>query len=308
MASSSEDTKEFSTDLEPPVQPPTPNSVAAQVDVAGLSHQGMVRPNNEDHFLVVRIGRFLESLYTNLPPDQIPSRFLDDGYGMVVADGVGGHAAGEMASRLAITTLVRLVLTTPDWIMRADNPATADDIMQRASKRFEKVQDVLSEEASFDPGLSDFATTLTLAMSFGRDLFIANIGDSRAYLLRGGKLKQLTRDHTYATEMMEAGILTHAEAATHQLRHALTRCLGTDRKATPDVQKFTLQDGDRLLLCSDGLNEMLTSESITTILDNPITAETKCSRLIAEALKAGGKDNVTVIVAQYRITEATATE
>jgi protein phosphatase len=272
-----------------------------QVDIAGLSHPGKVRANNEDHFLVVRFGRFLESLSTNLPSEQVPARFVDDGYGMVVADGMGGRPAGEEASRLAITTLVNLVLATPDWILRADDPALADQIMQRASDRFEEVREALAEEAASDPALCGFGTTMTLAASAGRDLFITNIGDSRAYLWRQRKLHQLTHDHTCAAQMQEAGILTPAEAATSRLRHVLTRSLSTVPGAKPDVQHCFLENDDRLLLCSDGLNEMVNNEAIAATLGDAATSETLCSRLIDQALGAGGKDNVTVIVAQYRM-------
>jgi protein phosphatase len=266
-----------------------------------MTHPGKVRPNNEDHFLVTRFGRFLESLHTNLPADQVPSNFVDDAFGMVIADGLGGHAAGERASMLAITTLVNLVLMTPDWILRADDPAMADEIMKRTSERFEKIRDTLTEEAANNPELFGYGTTMTLAASTGKDLFVANIGDSRAYILHEGKLNQLTRDHTFINVLQDAGILEEAEAASHRLRHVLTRCLGTTPEAKPDVQKLTLQNGDRLLLCTDGLNEMVSSDAIEAILSDVGTSAAICNRLIDEALRGGGRDNVTVIVAQYSI-------
>src|SRR5262249_21511115 len=125
--------------------------------------------------------------------------------------------------------------------------------------------------------------------------------DSRAYLLRAGKLHQLTRDHTVVRELSEAGIITQAQAATHFLRHTLTRHLGGNRGAKPDVQKLTLQQGDCLLLCSDGLHDMLSDDQIAGILASGETSVTLSQRLIDRALAAGGKDNVTVVLAQYRI-------
>jgi protein phosphatase len=274
-----------------------------QIELAGRSHPGKVRPNNEDHFLVVRFGRFLESLETNLPSDQVPRRFEDQGYGMVVADGMGGLAAGEEASRLAITTLVNLVLTTPDWILQADDPAFAEEIMRRAGERFEQVNQALAEEGELDPELHGFGTTMTLSASVGHNLFLAHIGDSRAYIFRREKLHQLTRDHTIVRELYEAGLITHAQIATHQLRHVITRHLGAAKGAKAEVQKWTLEDGDSLLLCSDGLTEMVSSEEIAAILARGTASETTCGRLIDQALAAGGKDNITVIVAKYRIAE-----
>jgi serine/threonine protein phosphatase PrpC len=287
----------------PKSQLPQPHTSGVRVEITGLSHPGNLRPNNEDHFLVVRLGRFLESLVTNLPADQVPSRFEEEGFGMAVADGMGGHAAGEEASRLAITTMLNEVLSAPDWILRGDDPSLAAEIMRRAADRFEKIAHVLAQEAADDSQLHGFGTTMTFAASVGRNLFIAHIGDSRAYLLRRGTLHQLTRDHTLVREMYEAGEITLDQAATHRLRHALTRNLGPHRGAKPDVQELGLEDGDCLLLSSDGLHEMVSDESIAAVLAESATSQTICQRLVDLALAAGGKDNVTVIVAQYNISE-----
>jgi protein phosphatase len=228
-----------------------------QVDVAGLSHPGQVRPNNEDHFLVLRFGRFLEPLGTNLPPGQVPSRFEDVGYVLAVADGMGGHAAGEEASRLALTTLVGLVLGTPDWFLRMGDPPAAEEVMRRAAERFGHIDQALAEEAVEGPRLHGRGTTLTLAASLGWDLLLAHVGDSRAYLLRGGALHRLTRDHTWVGELHRAGLISQAEAAAHHMRHFLTRHLGANKGGKPDVQRLALADGDCLLLCSDGLSELV---------------------------------------------------
>jgi PPM family protein phosphatase len=300
--STAPDTVEFELAPSPGRSHPKPLSSEVRVDVAGRSHVGNVRPNNEDHFLIVRFGRFLESLDTNIPAEQVPPRYIDDGFGMVVADGMGGHAAGEEASRLAITTLVNLMLSTPDWIARADDVSYAEEIKRRASERFQQVDHVLSEEAENDPDLHGFGTTMTMAASVGKNLFIANIGDSRAYLFRAGKLHQLTRDHTLASALCEAGKVTRAEVATHRLRHVLTKNLGADKGGKPDVQNLPLENGDYVLLCSDGLSEMVSNEKIAAVLAESAEAKTTCTKLIDLALAGGGKDNVTVIVARYRMT------
>lgn len=280
--------------------PPEPVSSLVQVDVAGMSHPGNVRPNNEDHFLVVHFGRYLEARATNLPSEQVPPRVEDDGYGMVVADGMGGRAAGEEASRLAITTLLNLVLTTPDWILLADDPSRAEEIMRRAVERFGKIDRALASEAQDKPRLHGFGTTMTLAANVGRNLLIAHIGDSRAYLFRNRKLYQLTRDHTVVRELCDAGLITPAQAATHHFRHVLTKNLGGDRAEQPDVQTLTLETGDCLLLCSDGLSEMVTDDELRADLALDVVSQVKCEKLIDRALAAGGKDNVTVVVGQYR--------
>ena len=274
---------------------------AVQVDIAGLSHPGKVRPRNEDHFLVVRIGRFLETLETNLSADEVPARFEQCGYGLAVADGMGGHAGGDQASRLAITTFLNLAMSAPNWILNADDPGCAEEIMRRAAERFEHVDRTLAEHADKDPQLRGFGTTMTFALSIGRSLFIAHTGDSRAYLYRGGTLHQLTRDHTLAGELYEAGEITGDQAARHHLRHVLTRNLGGDRGGTPDLQKVTLEDGDSILFCSDGLSEMVSAAQISAVLAADAPAKTACTTLVDLALEAGGKDNVTVIVARYRV-------
>jgi protein phosphatase len=301
MVSETPDTEIYEVAPAPGQQPPTPTSSLVHVDIAGLSHPGKVRSKNEDHFLVSRFGRFLEALETNLPADQVPRRFEDDGYGMVVADGMGGHAGGEEASKLAITTLVNLVLSTPDWILRADETQFSEEVLRRASDRFEKVDQALAEAAHENPRLHGFGTTMTLAASAGNNLFISHIGDSRACVLRRGKLHQLTRDHTLVRELYEAGAITLAQAATHRLRHVLTRHLGADKGAKADVQKLVLENGDRLLLCSDGLTEMVDRENITAALAEKAASKALCAKLIDLALAAGGKDNVTVIICQYQI-------
>jgi len=301
MTPDAADTQEFEIQIpSAPERPPEQFSSLIHVDIFGLSHPGKVRPNNEDHFLITRFGRFLEVCHTNLQPGQLPPRFEDTGYAMAVADGMGGHAAGEEASKLAITTLVNLVLATPDWILRVDDPSSSEEVLRRATERFGQVDQALAEHAECHPKLRDFGTTMTLAATLGKDAFITHIGDSRVYLFRKFKPHQLTRDHTLVRQLCEAGMITRAEAATHHLRHVLTRNLGGDTGARADVQKLTLDDGDCLLVCSDGLTEMVNDEQIGGILGAGLGSEETCRQLIDAALRAGGNDNVTVIVAKYQ--------
>jgi protein phosphatase len=276
-----------------------------KVDVAGLSHRGLVRENNEDHFLVARFGRYLETLHSNLPDGMVPRLAEETGYGMLVADGVGGQSGGEVASSLAITTLVNLVLTTPDWILRLDQQDFTEEFMTRARERCEQVNEVLLEESENRPELRGLGTTLTLACSLGKDLFLAHVGDSRAYLLRHGRLHQLTRDHTLAQLLFEQGLLDRREAQMHRLRHVLTNVLGgTDRHVSPEVRPVQLEDGDVVLLCTDGLTEMVSEENIQATLQSGKTARAVVNSLVEQALAAGGKDNVTVVVVRYKFPES----
>lgn len=277
-----------------------PASALVRVDVAGLSHQGKVREQNEDHFLISRFGRYLETLDSNLPPGTVPARATETGYGLIVADGIGGKAGGELASRIAISTLVKLVLATPDWIMRLDDDFHEQIVLERARERGEQISAALVETAEAKPSLAGLGTTMTLATSLGMDLFIAHIGDSRAYIFRHGHLHQITRDHTLAQALADQGYIDQHEVATHRLRHVLTKALSaTHPDAQPDVRKFPLEDGDILLLCTDGLTDMVTNDAITATLARGEKASVICQQLVEQALLGGGKDNVTVIVARY---------
>ncbi len=276
-------------------------SALVEVDLAALSDPGKLRSNNEDHFLVARFDRTMQTLVSNLPEGAVPPRHAETAYGMLVADGVGGAVAGEIASRTAIQALVELVLETPDWIMRLDGDR-AREVLQRLERRFQKVREVLLAEAREDPTLLGMGTTLTLACSLGADLLTAHVGDSRAYLFHKGRLERLTRDQTMAQSLADAGAISQEEVATHPSRHVLTSAIAT-RGAFVQVElsRSRLEDGDQLLLCTDGLTEMVAEEAIAGVLSRPGPAARACGSLVDLALEGGGKDNVTVVLARYRI-------
>jgi protein phosphatase len=296
------DTDDFKLLPQPiPTERPAEYSSRVQVDLAARSDIGKVRPNNEDHYLVARFGRFLERLLTNLPERDLPNRSDEIGYGMIVADGMGGAAAGEVASRFAIETFINLVLNVPDWILRPEGELV-EEIKRRAAERYRQVNAALVEKASAEPELYGMGTTMTLACSLGADLFLAHIGDSRAYLFHKGKLSRLTRDHTLAQELAEHGFINPEDVATNKMRHVLTQVLGTkSQELKPQVRKLQLADQDCLLLCTDGLTELVDDETIAKILERGDPAERSCERLIDLALERGGKDNVTAVLARYRL-------
>jgi protein phosphatase len=283
------------------VVPPWVASSAVQVDLAARSHPGKVRPNNEDHFLVVRFHRALQTLLTNLPDGLLPLRAEEVGYGMIVADGMGGQAAGEVASQLAIRTLINLVLATPDWVMMRGQP-DAERVMQRMAERYQQVDALLREEAQADPRLAGMGTTMTLACSLGANLILAHVGDSRAYLLRAGALHALTRDHTLVQELVDRGVVHPDRAASHPFRHVLSRALGgRSRAIEAEVQRVSLADADQLLLCTDGLTDRVDATTIGAIVQSSACSDDACQKLVELALQNGGKDNVTVVLARYRI-------
>ena len=278
-------------------------SSSIRIDVSALSHTGYRRANNEDHYLVVRLGRTLETISTSLPPGDVPERTEEVNYVMVVADGMGGHRAGEIASRMALTTLINLALDVPDWIFKMDD-AHAQEIERRSRSRVEEVDAMLVEFGQRDPSLTGMGTTLTAARSLGRDLVITHVGDSRGYLLRAGNLLRLTRDHTYAQLLVDTGQLAPGDVAASPHRHVLTNAVGgSSADVQVDTDRLQIEDGDRLLLCSDGLTDLVDDESIASILLETTRSTDACERLVQRALDAGGHDNVTVIVAAYQIPE-----
>ena len=187
-------------------------SSSGQVDVSGLSHAGKVRARNEDHFIVTRIGRYLETVLTTLPPGEVPERAEESGYTLIVADGMGGHSGGELASRMAISGLMKLALAMPDWIFRLDDTIAAD-AKRRSKKRFRRLNTLLIEHGRQDPSVRGMGTTLTAARNMGRQLQIVHVGDSRVYLLHDARLHRLTRDHTYVQMLIDSGQLSKEEAA-----------------------------------------------------------------------------------------------
>jgi PPM family protein phosphatase len=296
----------------PGAQPAAPNvrtfqpfSSLVQVDVSGLSHGGRVRPNNEDHFFVTRIGRYMETLLTSLPEGAVPQRAEEAGYSLVVADGMGGHAAGEVASRLAISTLVNLALEAPDWILRIDEQM-APEVKRRVKRRVRDVNAVLIDQGEKDKSLRGMGTTLTVLRTIGRYGVVFHVGDSRAYLLRDGRLHRLTRDHTYAQLLVDVGAMPASAAARSRFRHTLTNTLGGfGQDVEVDVDRVELQDRDRVLLCTDGLTDELDDATIEHVLATG-TSQAICHRLLELALEAGGRDNITMIVAVYTFPAAAA--
>jgi PPM family protein phosphatase len=277
------------------------SSTQVEVEIAAASHRGHIRANNEDHYLALRFARSLETLFTNLAEGLLEPSFDETGYGMLVADGIGGMAGGEIASRTALCRLVELVVRTPDWIMNLSRDDDAMIVQQRMTERFRQVDDTLREQAQNDRSLAGMGTTLTVAVSLGCDALIGHIGDSRAYLLRGSKLHQLTRDHTLAQALIDAGIANPEDTATRAMRHVLTAALGsTGEPVNPQVQRLRITGDDQILLCTDGLTEMLKEEVIGSVLRKANTAREACYTLIDLALNAGGSDNVTVVLARYR--------
>ena len=195
--------------------------------------------------------------------------------------------------------MLSLVFRTPDWNI-STNENAAERVMKRMRERYRRIDEMLVEEGKYQPELEGMGTTLTLACNVGESLVVTHVGDSRAYLFRGGKLHQLTHDHTVAQALFDQGIIERKEDAATRLQHSLTRLLGGAGKACEaDVQRILLRDRDVLVLCTDGLTDMVDNAAITAVLAPAPPATEAAQALVDLALKNGGIDNVTVIVARY---------
>ena len=285
--------------------PPPPFSSRVNVDFYGMTDKGYVRSKNEDHFLIVRCGRAVETVLTSLTEDEtMPGELYEEaGFGMVVADGVGGVVGGEVASRQAIYTLLGLALHTPDWQFRW-GVKERNAVMFRMRDRFRRVNAALMRDATVHASRGGMWTTMTAALTHGTDLVIGHIGDSRAYLLHNGKLIKLTHDHRAEAIIAEDGV--HADPLMRELSGVLLDALGSpEGECNPQVDDYLLANGDQLLLCTDGLTDMVDDTDIELVLNSATDAKSACRSLIDLALGNGGRDNVTVIVARYSIPPVT---
>ena len=221
------------------------------------------------------------------------------GHLFLVADGMGGHAAGERASGLAVAAIEQFTVNTFKWFLQRDDPGPENAASEFATA-ITQADAAIIDEAESHPELEGMGTTLTLAYAVGGQLFVSHVGDSRAYLLRAGRLIQLTHDHTVVADMVRRGELQPEQASQHRLRHVITNVVGgRERGVTAEAQVVDLAADDGLLLCSDGLTEMVTTDDIMRVLGEEADPERASRQLIDLANERGGHDNITVIVARF---------
>jgi protein phosphatase len=276
-----------------------PCSPRVAIKFGALTDTGKVRVNNEDHFLVARLFKSMEVCKTSLPGDGKTSLSAEEGYLIVVADGMGGTAAGERASALAVESVEAFVQNTLKWFLHLgghDEQVLVAELRQS----LERADRTVIERARSNPALHGMGTTLTMAYSVATDLFIVHAGDSRAYLFRDGELEQLTTDHTLVQALIDGGAISPEDAKRHNRRHVVTNVIGGPRPGVfSEIHKLTLRDGDTLLFCTDGLTEPVNDAALAEILNHHPDPEDACAHLVDLALSRGGPDNVTAIVARY---------
>ncbi len=230
--------------------------------VHGKTDKGLVRKENEDAFCI------------------------DKDLGLLaIADGMGGHASGEVASKMAIE------------ILRDSLKKEGEPLLDRLDSGVKLVNKMIYEASRSQSQLNGMGTTLTAVQLDGKRLSIAHVGDSRAYLIRGGVIEQLTDDHTIVSEQVARGMITREEAARSDMRNILSKALGIAPEVDVDIEGLTVSEGDQLVLCSDGLSELISDDEILSEVQSSKRPEIVCDELVDLANQRGGEDNITVIVA-----------
>ena len=269
-----------------------------RIESFGATNQGRVRSSYEDQFLTATLMRALWVEQSSIQQSEM--QYGDDrGHVFIVADGMGGARGGEKASALAVGAIEQLLLNALHWLLGLDGSEEAV-VLRDFKKALRSADASVCAAAASNPSLAGMGTTLTMAYSSGSDLFVAHVGDSRCYLSRGGVLHQLTKDHTLVGELIAKGLIQPEDAGAHPFRHVITNVVGGPKAGIhAEVHRLSIERGDTLLLCTDGLTGMVTDEQITATLQSSPTAKAAAEQLVLLANEHGGRDNVTVVVARY---------
>jgi protein phosphatase len=268
------------------------------VKAFGMTDKGRVRPTNEDQFLCAELTKAMRVWQTTLPEPK--AQFGEErGHLFLVADGMGGHHAGEQASALAVVAIEQFTLNTFKWFLHSNGPE-ARRALEQFQTALRQADARILEESADHPELSGMGTTVTMAYHLDAQLCVVHVGDSRAYMFAADKLTQVTHDHTLMAEMVRRGDLQPEQVALHHLRNVITNVVGGN-EAGVDVEAHTFEvhPGDRLLLCSDGLTDVLANEAIAVTLRAEPEPEAACTKLLAQANDAGGPDNITVLIVRF---------
>jgi PPM family protein phosphatase len=213
----------------------------------------------------------------------------------VLADGMGGYNAGEIASTMATSVLMTEL---GQWLQNAKKTTTSADIRHAIEAAVAHANHTILQEARNNPGCAGMGTTLVVGVFQDNYLVLAHIGDSRCYRLRNGRMEQITKDHSLLQEQMDAGWITPAEAALSSIKNLVTRALGVEDHALLEIHEFDVQSGDLYLMCSDGLSDMMSESAIGRIASLSIDIEQRATGLINAANDMGGRDNISVLMVE----------
>lgn len=259
----------------------------------GLSDAGLKRPNNEDHFIVADLTRHDIAVENNIVvPDTIRQPIGMHGTLLAVADGLGGHDDGEIASHIAVEAIVQTLFALQQ------QPSSAAEQLTLATQ---EAHNAICRYTATIPGSRSMSSTLTAVHIAQDTMTIAQVGDSRAYRFSNGVLTQLTEDQTIVQMMLKKGMLTDEEAQNHPDRHVILQALGQGRAVSPEITHAPLRHDDCILLCSDGLSSYVTHQHIESILNQDTDEQTCCNRLLEAAYAEGGEDNVTILLGRLQL-------
>lgn len=276
-----------------------PRPTSSNIDVFGLTDRGRARSDNQDQFLIASLHKLLRVHQSSLPPEDITTLISESrGFILLVADGVGGLPDGQVASRTVVKTIAHHVTHLTDLYRRLDSNNEATFVAE-LEKSVLKSHDALVEEGKKAYGGQGGATTLTMVAALWPCAYVIQVGDSRCYRLRDGRLARVTEDQTLAQALLERGALRDSEARQSPLRGVLASALGGP-EVKPRIYATDSRWDDVVLLCTDGLTRHVSDEEIEAELQSPHTSEESCQRLVQLALKRGGEDNVTVVIGRLK--------
>jgi protein phosphatase len=269
-----------------------------RIEYAGASDVGRARKNNEDRFVIADLTRGISVRAGN--GLAAGDEGLSQATLLAVADGLGGHASGELAGRIAVDTFLKYVAEAMPW--PAPRQTDTAPVLEELAQAVERSQTAIFEQTIANPENAGMGTTLTAACILGRHALIAHAGDSRCYLFRDGELRRLTTDHTVAQRLVERGELSVDAAESSRWNHVLWKVLGgSDEPVDPDLSAVEVFPGDVMLLCSDGLSKHVDDDQLAEMLADHRSAAVICRRLVEAANEAGGSDNVTAVVARLGV-------
>ena len=252
---------------------------------------------------MLKLEHHYEIVLTSLASIDIPRGFDEHAYAAVVADGIGPAGAGSVAARLAISTLAHLALRFAQWNMRID-PRIASVVLERSEWLYHQTHEAVLQRSRAEAKLAGMAATLTGIYSVGTDLFVAHVGHSRCYLFRNGELVQLTRDQTLRERLATSPHPIPVGQAIEDAQHLLTNAVGAGLNSPRViVEQFRLADDDVLLLCTNGLTDVVPDDAIADVVASRRTPVEQCDLLMDIALANDSQDNVTVVLANYHVPE-----
>ncbi|MGH7518790.1 MAG: PP2C family protein-serine/threonine phosphatase [Gemmatimonadales bacterium] len=268
-----------------------------ELDVYGITHPGLVRRENQDHFLICSLRKQILVHHTSLPGlANLPAAAERLAFVAMVADGVGGGARGEEAARLAVETVTQYVTGSMRCYYAASGVDDAEFFQALEDAALQCHADFL-QRAAQDANARGMATTLTLWLGVWPRAYLLQVGDSRYYALRRGELLQISRDQTMAQELVDLGVLSRADASRSRLATTLSSAIG-GRQTAPVVTRMDSEWGNVGLLCSDGLTRHVPDQRIRERLRAMTGAKQVCEDLLQDALDGGGTDNITIVVAR----------